>query len=166
MPYLNLDLDYFDHPKTLRLIGLLGKGAAELPIRLWCKAGKHHSEDGNLTGYSAQEIESLVGWWGKSGKCVEAFVRIGFVGLLQGSDGYSIHDWTDHNGHIHALNARAKAAAKARWDKMRNQALLGQCLGDAPSVPFQTTESGSEDRGLQIKALIASTAEKKCPKKP
>lgn len=26
MAYLNLDLDYFDHPKTRRLVGLLGRG--------------------------------------------------------------------------------------------------------------------------------------------
>lgn len=139
----------------MRLIGLLGKGAAELPIRLWCKAGKHHSEDGNLTGYSAQEIESLVGWWGKSGKCVEAFLKVGFLGRI-GSDGFSIHDWKDHNGHIYALTARAKAGAKARWDKMRKEAMLEQCLGDAPSVPSPTTESGSENRGQQLKAIIAS----------
>ena len=67
MPYLNLDLNYFDHIKTKRLVGLLGRGSEVLPIRLWCACGKHRAESGKLDGYSAQEIESLVEWWGESG---------------------------------------------------------------------------------------------------
>lgn len=113
MPYLNLDLDYFTHPKTIRLIGLLGRGAAELPIRLWSYCGKYHCESGNLAGHSAQEIEALVGWWGGSGKMVEAMIAVGFLKKTDG--GFKIHDWLDHAGHLSAFKKRAKTAAKAKW---------------------------------------------------
>lgn len=115
MPYLNLDLDYFTHPKTSRLVGLLGRGAAELPIRLWAYCGKHHSESGNLTGYSAQEIETVVGWWGGTGKMVEAMLNVGFLDKIE--NGFKIHGWKDHAGHLSVFKKRAKSAAKERWKK-------------------------------------------------
>ena len=65
MAYLNLDPDYFNHPKTIRLIGLLGVGAAEYPIRLWCYCAKYHPVDGLLRGYSDVEIESAASWRGE-----------------------------------------------------------------------------------------------------
>lgn len=72
MTNLNLDPDYFDHPKTNRLIGLLGRGAEGLPIKLWCFCAKYRAKDGNLIGYSPQEIELAVKWWGKPGEAVDA----------------------------------------------------------------------------------------------
>ena len=59
MTSLNLDIHYFTHPKTLRLIERLGKGAAELPIRLWCHAAQHYP-DGRLH-LTGKEIEAAVG---------------------------------------------------------------------------------------------------------
>jgi hypothetical protein len=123
MPYLNLDLDYFTHPKTTRLIGLLGKGAEVLPIRLWCYCGKYHAEDGRLTGYSTQEIESLVGWWGDPGALIAALLKVRF---LEGSEeNYGCHDWAGRNGHIHALSERNRKVAQARWDKIKGSPTSG-----------------------------------------
>lgn len=112
MPSLNLDLGYFDHPKTRRLIGLLGRGAEVLPIRLWCYCGRYHSRDGSLAGYSAQEIESIVGWWGKPGEMLQAFLAL--VLLEESPDGYVVHDWVEHAGHFEVYRARAKFAAAVR----------------------------------------------------
>ena len=100
MPSLNVDLDYFDHIKTRRLVGLLGRGAEVLPIQIWCICGKHHAETGRLAGYSAQEIETLCGWWGEPGKMLEAMVQAGF--LDYDGEVYSVHDWIEM-GRIHAM---------------------------------------------------------------
>ncbi len=139
MPFLNLDLDFFDHPKTKRLVGLLGRGADILPIRLWCYCGKYQAENGDLTGYSPTEIETLMGWWGQPGRALDAMLLpfMGRPGFLERTEsGYKVHDWEEINGHISALKGRAKAAAKARWDKVRSdvdaQAMLKHCLGNAP----------------------------------
>jgi hypothetical protein len=116
MPSLNVDLDYFDHPKTKRLVGLLGRGSDVLPIRLWAYCGKYHAVDGRLTGYAAQEIESIVGWWGQKGEMMPAMLRCGFAEL--DGDTYVIHDWVEHQGHIEAYKQRAKIANAARRAKV------------------------------------------------
>ena len=59
MAYLNLDIHYFTNIKTKRLVGLLGKGAELLPLRLWCHCAEHHAENGELAGYTAQELEEM-----------------------------------------------------------------------------------------------------------
>lgn len=145
MAYLNLDLDYFDHPKTKRLVGLLGRGATELPIRLWCYCGKYHAESGSLTNYSIQEIESIVSWWGKPGDMVSAMEK---VGLLEKVDnGWQVKDWNEINGHLAMFKQRAMAAAKARWGSNASsnaQALVKQSPNrtnltiptKTPIVPF------------------------------
>lgn len=119
MPYLNLDLDYHDHPKTKRLVGLLGRGAEALPIRLWCYCGKYHADDGKLTGYSAQEIESICTWWGRKGEMIDAFIKVGFLTRME--DGFQVHEWSDHQGHLGVFKERASTAAKARWEKYRQE---------------------------------------------
>ena len=126
MPYLNLDLDYFNHPKTRRLIGLLGKGSEVIPIKIWAYVGKYHARDGKLTGYSAQEIESIVGWWGNEGEMIAALIKVGF--LKNNKDGFYIHDWIDHEGHIVAYKEKAQMMANARWGRESLEDLI-----DAPS---------------------------------
>lgn len=125
MPSLNLDLTYFSHPKTRRLVGLLGKGSEVLPIQLWCYCGMHHAESGRLAGYSTQEIEAICAWWGKGGEMVAAMLKVGFIETLGGeAGGYQVHDWTDHAGHLAVYQERAKAARQAQLDKKRLEAGL------------------------------------------
>lgn len=135
MPYLNLDLNYFDNPKTLRLIGLLGKGSEVLPIKLWCYCGKHHTESGRLVGYSTEEIESVLGWWGESGKMVEAMVKVQFLEIKD--DEYFLHDWLEHEGHLAAFKKRAKQAARKRWGKLRSNT-ISNAKNNIKQYPNQT----------------------------
>ena len=135
MPYLNLDLDYFNHPKTSRLIGLLGKGSEVLPIKLWAYAGKYHAKDGRLAGYSAQEIEAIVGWWGRPGELTEALARVGFV--RKDTEGFSINDWSAHSGHIFSISERNRKVANARWQKLRKVSKI-----KAKTGVYQTSTTG------------------------
>ncbi len=157
MPYLNLDLDYFDHPKTKRLIGLLGRGAEVLPLRLWAYCGKHHCADGRLAGYSGQEIESLVNWWGKSGEMIDAMKRVSFISK-QG-DGWEVCSWQEHQGHLAAFKVRARAAADARWKAIRDatsipQAVLKSCLAHTPLEGGKVSE-GKGEEAFMAKRRIA-----------
>ena len=141
MPNLNLDIEYFDHVKTVRLVGLLGKGSEVLPLKLWCRAAKHHAGTGRLTDYSAQEIESLVGWWGNTGHMVEAMVKVGFLEQVNGS--YEIHGWKEKQGHIVAYKERAKNAAEPRWGLRRENATsnaLGNPTSNAQYIAVQTSK--------------------------
>lgn len=117
MAFLNLDMDFLTHPKTMRLVGLLGKGSEILLIRLWIYCGKFHCENGRLDGYTAQEIESHVGWWGRQGMAVEALIKLNFI--EQTEEGFAVHDWKEHQGHIHALKVKGRAMANSRWSKLK-----------------------------------------------
>jgi hypothetical protein len=117
--YINVDLDYFDHPKTKRLVGLLGVGAELLPIRLWAYTGKYHPRTGIITGYAPQEVEIFVGWKGKPGKMVAALLKVGFVELVGTPKCLKIHDWKTTQGHLWSLKIRNKKIALSRWEKLR-----------------------------------------------
>lgn len=135
MAYLNLDLDYFDHPKTKRLVGLLGRGSDALPVRLWCYCGKYHADTGHLIGYSPTELEGLIGWWGQPGKAIEVLVKLCFLEHIDA--GFAVHDWDKINGHIAAFKARAQAGAAEKWRRVKAeadaQAMLKQSLSNAAS---------------------------------
>lgn len=144
MASLNLDLDYFFHPKTRRLIGLLGKGSEAIPIRVWCFCGKYYSDTGRLTGISAQEIESEVKWWGSPGKCVESLLACKF--LIQEPDGtFAVKDWLEHSGHIAAYKKRSKQAAKARWRNGMgaDEAEFFDASSNATSIPSSNALSNA-----------------------
>lgn len=132
MSYLNLDLDFFNHPKTLRLVGLLGRGSDSLPPKLWCYCGKFHTKDGQLDGYSEGEIETILGWWGEPGKMVDAMLRVGFLERME--NGFAVHDWKNHSGHLYALQVRASNAAKSRWHLMKSRNAKGSASGTAKAV--------------------------------
>jgi hypothetical protein len=127
MPSLNIELDYLDHPKTQRLVELLGAGAELLPIRLWIYAARFHFEDGRLSGYSVQKIEQISQWHGNPGDAVDALLRCGepigkagYLEIIPG--GYQLHDWKQHQGHIAAYKRRAKDAALKRWKQSSRNA--------------------------------------------
>lgn len=134
-PCLNLALDYFDHPKTKRLVSLLGRGAEVLPLRLWCFCGRHLAESGKLSGYSEAEIEGLMDWRGQKGRAIKALVQVGFLDRL--SDGWQVHDWPEHEGHIFASHLKAQKAAKARWGRIRAPT-------DAPSTAPSNAQASVE----------------------
>lgn len=116
MADLNLDLHYFEHPKTVRLVGLLGRGAEVLPIKLWAYCGKVHAESGKLSNYSTRELESAIGWWGKESEAVAALVKVGFVRELTGVEaGFEAVDWLEHQGHLAAFKERSRKANEVRW---------------------------------------------------
>lgn len=131
MPDINIDINYFSHRKTKRLIGQLGRGSDILPIRLWAYCGKHHSEDGRLIGYSEQEIESVCDWWGESGKMVEALLAIGWLHRIEA--GFEVHEWVEHQGHLKAYSIRGKAAAAARWSRLGNTTSMPQAMQNRDS---------------------------------
>lgn len=119
MAYLNIDPDFPEHPKTRRLIGLTTGNAEGLLIRLWCFIAKYHGGSGRLPGYTSEEIEAVVRWDGPKGQLVGALCTVGF--LHKEKEGYRIHDWLEHQGHLGVLHERAKKGAKARWDKLKGR---------------------------------------------
>ena len=122
MPSLNLSLDFFDHPKTQRLIGALGAGAESLPIRLWCYTAKFHFRDGVLDGYSKESLENICRWNGEKGALIRELISIGFLEQIEG--GFKVHDWKDHAGHFLIYHKKAVLMNKTRWKNKHPTSIL------------------------------------------
>ena len=139
MPWLNLDINYFDHIKTLRLIGLLGPGAAQLPIRLWCYCAKYARKGGRLKDHSQTEIEAILGWEGEPGKCASALLATGF--LEKDGDNFVAHDFKHMQGHLAAFEHRARRAAEKRWKNIKN-------LKVAPNLVYEKEAMLNNDTSI------------------
>lgn len=159
MPYLNIDLDYFEHPKTRRLVGILGRGAEMLPIKLWAFCGKFHYASGEMDGYSAGEIEAIAGWWGQEGQMIEAMVKVGFLDVDSTGEIYRMHNWEDHQGHIVSLKRRAKDAAQKRWGRIKNAS--SNATGNAPSIPSSNAPSNAPFHSIPFQSNPTVVGESK-----
>lgn len=116
MASINVDLNYFGHIKTMRLVSRLGPGSDVLPIKLWCHVGKFAASKGSLAMLEA-ELEHVCGWWGEKGALAKALVDCGFV--TREGDTWFVHDWIVHSGHLAYFQERAIKAAQKRWGKKR-----------------------------------------------
>ncbi len=171
MPDINIDVSFPEHRKVKRTVGLLGRGSDVLPIRLWLYCGRQHPDDGKLIGYSEQEIESVCDWWGEKGKMVEVFLAV--VWLERIENGFQVHDWLEHQGHLMAYKKRASEAAKVRWSKLNHatsiqQAMLGPPLSNAKNrIVEQSTEpiTEGECEGKESPELIYAEYPRKVARK-
>ena len=163
MSFLNLDLNYFENLKTIRLVGILGPGASDLPIRLWCYCGRHPALNGILSGHSMAEIEAICGWKGAPGSMVDAMLKLRF--LVKVRNTYRVNDWGEINGHILALSERGRRANEVRWSNYRLKDKLSLKHPNAihkddlrnppsiPSIPITTIAGSSPAADPPVKAL-------------
>lgn len=165
--YLNLDMGFPTHPKTIRLTGLLGRGAEVTLIRLWCYCGMYHRGNGELTGYSELEVESIVGWWGKTGEYIPALLKCRWLEPLP-EGGWKCHDWVEHQGHLEALHLRAKHAANSRWARLKGGGApedapsnaTGNAPGNAPAVPSRPTRPDLPSSEGEARARLEGKTQK------
>jgi hypothetical protein len=141
MATINVDLDYLDHWKTELVQEMLGPGADALPVRLWLYTARFHAEKGEITGTAAKILERRLRWWGEQGKAVQALTECGFLEQIDG--GYRVHDWLDHNRHVHTFRARGK---KARASQLEKMAKLG--YGSAQAWLSENSASDEHKSGL------------------
>ena len=115
MPSINVETNYPEHIKTLKLKSLLGPEADCYPIRLWCLAAAQAPEDGILKGYDAPMLEMSLKWSGKPGALTHGLEASGYLGLTD--NGYQVIGWSDHQGHIGFFKRRARENNAKRWGK-------------------------------------------------
>lgn len=118
MAYINLDINYFDHIKTKRLVSRLGKHAEILPVKLWCYASKHPMLRGRLMTYTPRDVAGVLAWRGDPVKLINVLVELKFLDRI-GENDYQIHEWEEYQGHLIAFSERGKVAAKKRWEKYK-----------------------------------------------
>lgn len=110
--YVQLDIDYFNHPKTLHLISLIGPEADVYPPRLWTWAMKY-AKSGILKTQGM--VETACRWKDDDGRLHKALVAAGFLE----EDGVTIHGWMERTGH--GLQRYEEKKARGR-EKYRNSA--------------------------------------------
>lgn len=116
---IRLSINFWTHPKTVKLERRLGlEGVRSLQI-LWLWAARNRA-DGRLSKLDAEAIEIVADWRGASGKFVETALEL--VWLEEDDEGYRIHDWQEHNGW----------AADA--DKRSDKARLGKLIQRRPDL--------------------------------
>ncbi len=120
MAYLNLDPDFLNHPKTIRLLGETGPEGVVCLLRLWCFCAKF-APNGDLSRYSASAIEKeIMQWHSEPEKLLITLQKMHFIEDKQQGQkrGYFVHDWKKHQGHILKLRERARRNAAKRWGKI------------------------------------------------
>jgi len=138
--YLNLDLNFQDHPKTRRLEGILGPMSEILIVRLWLYCGKVHPIDGVMRDHSVAEVEGIIRWRGEPGAAVAAMERVGFIQPVDnlGISGWFVVDWQQHQGHLAALSRRGRENAEKRWSSITTSnasSITKKKSSNAPSKP-------------------------------
>jgi hypothetical protein len=150
MSNLNVDINYFEHRKTRRLVSLLGKDADVLPLRLWAYCAKTRAFDGKLLGYAPEEIELHIGWRGKVSACIDAMIDVGFVERIEG--GFKVHDYEIEQGHLAAFAKKAYEAAMARWSKLRGGDASNAC-DHSKQCSYQHTNQPTKEEARQARML-------------
>ncbi len=106
---LPIDVDYWEHPKTLMLIGLIGSTADVYPPRLWRWCALY-ARNGFVAG-GAPQVESAVKWKGQSGRLHSAMVESGFIER----DGKTVHGWREHAGRFILAYERKKQKQRDKY---------------------------------------------------
>jgi hypothetical protein len=110
--YVQLEASYWRHPKTLKLIELLGRFADIYPPRLWSWAAQYRTT-GVLT--SAKELALACEYRGDANKLLEAMRGAGFID----KDELTIHDWAQKTGHGILMYEKEKERKRAVAERRR-----------------------------------------------
>ena len=109
MSDLRLSTNFADHPKTIKLVRLLGDDVIRQLLRLW-GAAAIDCPDGKLRGMDIEDIEIMAGWDGEDGLFVRTLVDHGWLDLKRKT--YYLHNWAERQPWISNARARSEAAKR------------------------------------------------------
>ena len=141
--YVQLDADYWDHPKTLYLTELLGPkvGAAEIPPRMWCWAARYCHAG---VFRSVAQLALACRFRGKPETLQSALVTSGFLE----ADGLTIHEWMEHTGGDIAVYEAKKERSRSeiRRKRCRNVSATDKNVGET-LPPIGSDRIGTDRNG-------------------
>lgn len=155
LPYVPIDPRIDKHPKTrklLRLLGLLDDPDAHMfVVRLLMAVGNLYP-DGNLGNLDHEEIADMARWRGDAPKFVAALCDSGW--LLFGTGGYVVVGWGDYGGRVHAkrvaFREKQSANQRKRWENQKESVATNahQTIPkDTKPIPNDTKSSEGEGEG-------------------
>jgi hypothetical protein len=123
--WIKVDSGIVRHKKTVRLAKILKVppyAAVGMLVAFWADA-MTNSIDGDISDRSAEEIDEVVGWKGRT-SFLSALIEVGFVDLAarQNLNQLTIHDWNGNSGAYFLQTAAGRErVAKHRAKKKHNE---------------------------------------------
>ena len=141
--YVQLDADYWDHPKTLVLVEMLGPTADVYPPRLWSWCAKYRK---NGVMASIAQIAHACRWAGDPKQLADGLYAAGFLE----SDLLTLHDWMDRSGGDIAVYEGKKRRMREKYHQSKdsNVSLSEEVRKPSSNIPPIGTERiGTERKG-------------------
>ena len=116
-----LSVDYWDHPKIVKLVRRLGVDAAVSHQRLLGFARKEKTS-GRLDSMTNEDIAIAAKWQGGAEEFVVTLLELRLLDQPAGTKDLEIHNWAHHNPfsvEVEARREQARKAVNARWEKAR-----------------------------------------------
>lgn len=108
---IRIDVEFFTHPKTVKLERRLGLEAVKALMVLWTWAARNRP-DGDLSGLENEDIEIAAGWTGEVNKLASTLNALGW---LDGEPGtLRLHEWQEHNPWVAEMQSRSDKARLSR----------------------------------------------------
>jgi hypothetical protein len=149
-----------NHPKVKKAARLAGINEFEMIGRLHCLWwwALDYAPDGDLTNYSADDIESAVDWTGTPGSFYSALLGCGFnghCGLLERDEvSISIHDWHEYGGRLlQKREANKERMRDARASHVQNTTIART----GATEQTEQTEQNTQKRTKKISAAKPPT---------
>lgn len=151
-----------NHPKVKKAARLAGVNEFEMIGRLHCLWwwALDYAPDGDLTNYSADDIESAVDWSGPAGAFYTALIECGFnghCGLIEKSGNkIVIHDWHEYGGKLlekRQANKERMREARAMHVQNTNVTRTGATEDKITEHNKQNTTNRKEDNHAACAAL-------------
>ncbi len=112
--FVQVEVDFYRHRKTLRLKRRIGVDAYWVPPRLWAYCIERENAD--ITEFDPMDLADILGYEGDPVALVEALVDAGFIIDVDGRR--VVAGWDERYGEVFAFYAdRARRAANARWNR-------------------------------------------------
>jgi len=117
---IRFSVNFWQHPKTIKLTRKGGLEAVRSLQILWCFCAQERT-DGILSGMDVDDIEIAADWRGEPGRLVELLLNGNWLEQLQ-DDTYALHGWEERQAYVSKAESRkeqARSAAEKRWQKKR-----------------------------------------------
>lgn len=169
---IRFSVNFWQHPKTIKLTRKGGLEAVRSLQILWCFCAQERT-DGILSGMDIDDIEIAADWRGEPGRLIELLLNGNWLERLQ--DGtYALHGWEERQAYVSKTQSRkeqAKTAAEKRWQKMRGvqPAMPDDAMSNADGMrPASETHANSnadlcEQHCPQHEAAMLDHAQRNAP---
>lgn len=153
---IRIKTSFPDHPKTRRLVDLMGPLAPWYLIKLWIFAAENKPE-GILTNMTRSAICRAMGWEKNPVRMINALTKCGFLDKDENGN-FSLHDWSCHNSYCFRSPQRiavSQKGANARWEKKQKQRLEG-CSEHETAMPL--AEKGNAPAPVPVPSPLEGAA--------